>query len=115
MLPGCSWFVHTGLEFTIIGKRIICWECGEEFTADQSHLNEARRGDDMPQCGCTKGKLSSSEVVDFEEHIRRLTVQSKLKEIVSVPDEEDEVEVIEAEESHAADCMAPYGGDCTCK
>jgi len=110
MLPGCSYFIHTGLEFTIIGRRIVCWECGEEFTATQEALDEARKNSDMPNCGCTSGRLSSSEIVDFEEHIRRMNAR-KIQEVT----EEDEVEVTEAEEEHAADCDIYAGGDCDCK
>jgi hypothetical protein len=50
-LDGCKWFVHQGLAHVIVGKRSICWKCGEQFTMTEESMQM-----DMPECEqCTLG------------------------------------------------------------
>lgn len=44
-LPGCRFFVHLGLAHLLVGRTVICWECGEQFQFDENSLKE-----DMPTC-----------------------------------------------------------------
>lgn len=73
-LPGCSWFVHRGLEYTLPGKQAQCWGCGENFTVDDEALR-----DEMPKCancrtGAEEGGLSQqqqNEVINLSLAIKK--------------------------------------------
>lgn len=141
MLPGCSWFIHTGLEFTIPGKLIICWDCGEEFAASEDSIRDARAGDDMPVCYDCKNKRaggpSANEVDDLInaqmalsraglQYVRELTPLKRANlEMMGINfgpleryennQEEDQIEVTEPIVTHALDCESHIGLTCTCK
>lgn len=58
-LPGCTYFIHRGLEYTLPGKQAVCWGCGEEFTVTEEALME-----DQPKCAdCRTGESSSGLTV----------------------------------------------------
>jgi len=106
-LEGCSFFVHLGLAHILENKIGVCNQCGEQFRIDAHSLKE-----DMPRCSECRTGITPEVAIDFEEHIKRMNARNMLKEIF---EEDNEIEEIEAEETHAADCMAPYGGECSCK
>jgi len=65
-LPGCSFFVHLGLQYVLEGKNAVCWECGEVFTVDARSLK-----DDMPKCvdcrlGTPSPHVASQHAADCE-------------------------------------------------
>jgi len=74
MLPGCNYFVHRGLEFTIPGKMLNCWGCSDEFVAtDESLLEE------MPMCDmCKRGGGGAQNRVSDEEFEKRIELDIAL-------------------------------------
>lgn len=137
-LQGCSFFVHRGLEYVLIGKTAVCWECGDNFTLDEHALE-----DEMPKCiDCrneaaglpsgdvlgdyiqTKLALAKAGVKSIDElslsqikSMQNLGILPKnLPKLEPVVEEKDEIEVIEpTEEEHAADCGIYSGEQCDCK
>lgn len=75
-LPGCSWFVYTGQQQIIMGRSVVCWECGSTFQISEEELKRAYKYD-MPKCDqCHKGKDRNLEIPDsdrLERHIRTRT------------------------------------------
>jgi len=53
-LPGCSFFVHSGLAHLLIGKTAQC-DCGELYNVDERSLQ-----DEIPTCLDCRGGHSSN-------------------------------------------------------
>ena len=141
MLPGCRYFIHSGLEFTLAGQTSVCWECAQEFVLSEDSIRDARSGDDMPVCYDCKnrraGGPSASEVDDLInaqtalaraglQYVRELTPLKRANlEMMGINfgplekyeqnQEEDQVEVFEPTVTHDAHCGIYEGRDCTCK
>jgi hypothetical protein len=126
MLPGCSYFIHRGLEHTLPGKTIICWECAEQFMCDEGTIKDALL-DDMPKCAMCRARARGADIDNIGKWLEEKgladrpvglaafgAVSPKRFELVKA-EEVDQVEVIPEDETHSADCQVYEGGDCTCK
>jgi len=81
---------------------------------DKPICENCEEGQDVAQQLMAKFGMTD-EPTDIMSRISAKAKQRSEQPVRVIEPEEDEIEVIEADESHAADCMAPYGGDCTCK
>ena len=45
VLAGCAFFVHRGLEYVLIGKHAVCWNCDDIFEIDEYSLKDGK-----PKC-----------------------------------------------------------------
>ena len=78
-LPGCSYFLHTGLEHLLPGKPIKCWGCGDDFNVTESALGDARNGDDMPKCAnCTMGRDTGTSTGDMNDMSDMIDLKTKV-------------------------------------
>jgi hypothetical protein len=141
-LPGCSFFVHLGLAYVLIGKRAVCWECSEQFTITAETLQH-----DTASCDDCKSGGISKNVEDYTEArlalakhgVKRASEMDpkKLRALQDMgflpknipaaltdPPEEDQIEVIEPtrtqsenqsdEVEHEPDCASLRGFVCSC-
>lgn len=115
VLEGCSFFVHLGLAHVITGKRIICWKCDDTFLVE----GELSTREPRPTCIMCKGGFVAPTPMELDAYIKERIRQKELEnkrnktEIVT---EEDQIEVIEADEvQHAYGCAFNEGGECDCK
>jgi hypothetical protein len=107
MLEGCAFFVHLGLAHVIVGKRIVCWTCGDTFLVEK----ELSTLEFKPTCGLCHGGFEVPSAMELDAYIRDRIEQNKKKK----QEEKDEIEVIEPDEVHAPDCGVYDGLDCNCK
>jgi len=64
-LEGCAFFVHLGLQHVLLGKTVVCWECGETFQFKSESLKE-----EMPKCDdCHSRALGEHTPDDVEKEI----------------------------------------------
>ena len=102
-LDGCNFFVHLGLAHVLVGKRAVCWECGEVFIVDEKSLKN-----EMPKCNTCMGGTIDTD--DIDTYIAERTRKIKSGEIKL--DEEDK---IESEVVHTSECSLMNGGNyCDC-
>lgn len=95
----CGWFVHAGLEYVMIGKPAICWSCDDTFTISQTSLLHSK-----PKCIECLGQ--SHEIEVDSPSLEKLKQRAK---------ENNEIEVIEPDETHAPDCDVYTTGECSCR
>lgn len=72
-LSDCTHYMPRNMKLGILGKKSICWNCGDEFILDERAMK-----DEKPICfDCTpEGKLSDFDMEEFE----RLQRAKKLME-----------------------------------
>lgn len=91
-LPDCSFKINPALA---LGKRSICWRCGNEFIMSEYSLRLAK-----PHCeNCHKPKkleeldLSRKEIFDMGEQPAELSLQERLQQTIKQAQHEQEEEI----------------------
>ena len=63
-LPDCTFFVYFKQEYILIGRKSVCWECGDEFLFNTSCLNQ-----EMPICNsCAVPELPDDVLNPTQAH-----------------------------------------------
>jgi hypothetical protein len=129
-IEGCSHYVPKNMPEPV-GRKCICWSCEKEFQLLPYHMNM-----DKPVCDACSEQLEKTS--SFIEHFmggpqdedpvvramrrakeqrekREAQNQLALKKPVTDKEEEDRIEIIEADEGHAPDCDIWMKGECTCR
>jgi hypothetical protein len=95
-----------------VWKESICWNCGKTFELTPDNMKF-----DNPTCDKCPPYMfipEVEEVDEISEWIERKEREARMKQLVK-PIEKDEIEVIEPDEEHAADCSVYSGEDCDCR
>jgi hypothetical protein len=59
-LPDCTHFMPGNVADNIVGKKSVCWDCGNEFLLDEISLAM-----DKPICAACNTESSTDKVADF--------------------------------------------------
>jgi formylmethanofuran dehydrogenase subunit E len=59
-VDGCAHFIHEKQEFYVVGRKSICWGCGEEFVMDEDAMKE-----EMPRCVTCRNPELNFDVDDL--------------------------------------------------
>jgi hypothetical protein len=56
----CRFFVYFKQEYVLVGRKVLCWECGDQFIFSEENLKQ-----DMPTClSCQTNNIDIDELTN---------------------------------------------------
>lgn len=118
-IDDCSHYMPKNMHPAPVGRKSVCWGgCGKELKLTPANMTE-----DKPMCdACLEAQddLSNwieSKLAKVEKPTGLAAFGARVvsKTMADFEPEEDQVEVIEPDETHAYGCAFNEGGECDCK